>query len=249
MMVSTISTEMPPAAEWLHAFVSDAQVVAGALAYTNTPEALDIVSRFAARVPNPRTLADELLLERVLQRFLDGLVSRIAPRDAAEVRVEGAGAPHADESLRVRFVRQVERLGASARRDADNRYVAKFHATLDTVYATPRLRARDVAGFLNVSVSHLAHVLKACTGRGFAWHLRMRRMSAAAEHLRARTYSIKEIAALVGYSSVGQFDRRFRQTFEVTPSQFRARARGAAGPAGWRGRLADRSTELERRGQ
>lgn len=211
---------------WLHAVVTDAQVVAGGVRYANSAEALDIVTLFVARIPQPTSPAQSLLLEGVLRRFLLGLTARIAgPRAGAS----SAGEPEPWQAVAARVIGQLDRLSMSVPTPgaADHPQVSQFHGLLQQMYATPQLRACDVARRINISVSHLAHVLKANTGHGFAWHLRMRRMSAATELLRRRTPAIKEVAADVGYSSVGQFDRSFRRTFGITPTLYRLRMPGS----------------------
>jgi hypothetical protein len=46
-------TGIPHQPRWLHAVVSDLQVVLGALPYATPGEALDLFRRFADRVPAP----------------------------------------------------------------------------------------------------------------------------------------------------------------------------------------------------
>jgi transcriptional regulator GlxA family with amidase domain len=49
-------------------------------------------------------------------------------------------------------------------------------------------------------------------------------MEKARELLTHTTLRIGEIAAAVGFADEGYFARRFRQSYRVAPSQFRARA-------------------------
>lgn len=84
---------------------------------------------------------------------------------------------------------------------------------------------------MNVSASYLSRLIKKMTGRGFVAHVRVRRVAMARAMLLQSRLSIKEIAAAVGYSSVTQLDRHFRQATGVPPSAMRLiNARRLASP-------------------
>jgi transcriptional regulator GlxA family with amidase domain len=62
----------------------------------------------------------------------------------------------------------------------------------------------------------------------FREHLTSVRMERAAELLRARTLTVREVAPRVGYRQPAQFAKAFRRHHGLAPSDFRARARFAA---------------------
>jgi AraC-like DNA-binding protein len=91
-----------------------------------------------------------------------------------------------------------------------------------------RVSLAQAAGAVDLSPSYLAHLLKKETGRTFTDLVTERRMEKAQELLVHTTMRISEIAGAVGFEDEAYFARRFKQRFDVTPSQFRARAAAAA---------------------
>jgi AraC family transcriptional regulator, regulatory protein of adaptative response / methylphosphotriester-DNA alkyltransferase methyltransferase len=70
----------------------------------------------------------------------------------------------------------------------------------------------------------------------FREHLTAVRMERAADLLRTRGLTVRDVAHRVGYRQPAQFAKAFRRQHGVSPSDFRARARfdrsGALGPGG-----------------
>ena len=83
-----------------------------------------------------------------------------------------------------------------------------------------------VARSAGISPCHLARILKRDTGRVFLWHLHSARIEAAKSLLETTDRSVKEVAALVGYTDATQLCRHFRRRSGNSPLSFRrARAR------------------------
>lgn len=85
----------------------------------------------------------------------------------------------------------------------------------------PRFSLSDAATAAGVSPYHLTRLLKRHTGMGFAPHLQRLRIESAQRLLTTTVLSVKEIASAVGYQGSSQFDRQFRKTCAITPTEFR----------------------------
>ena len=74
---------------------------------------------------------------------------------------------------------------------------------------------------LRLSTHYLGQLFRRHTGVTFRRYLRDVRIAAACEMLRDVSHSIKEVAALAGYTNTANFDRDFRLARGVTPGEFR----------------------------
>lgn len=81
-----------------------------------------------------------------------------------------------------------------------------------------------VAEIAGVSRFHLSRAFAASTGSSLATYLRTRRLSEAAKILAHGAPDILAVALDAGYGSHEAFTRAFRQHFNLTPDQLRARA-------------------------
>lgn len=95
-------------------------------------------------------------------------------------------------------------------------------------YLRDRLREdislNDAAEAMAVSPTHLAHLLKAQTGRSFTDLLTERRMDAAKTLLVNTRMQVRDVAHQVGFVDDAYFNRRFRQWVGETPRRFRSAA-------------------------
>ena len=80
----------------------------------------------------------------------------------------------------------------------------------------------SVAEAAGVSRFHLARAFAAATGHSVMGYTRARRMAEAAKTLKAGAPDILSVALSFGYNSHEAFTRAFRETFGVTPAEFRA---------------------------
>jgi AraC-like DNA-binding protein/ActR/RegA family two-component response regulator len=127
-----------------------------------------------------------------------------------------------DESLLLpdRFRFCIENLLRS--RGISHPAVAAALELLDARCDDPHVRLEPIARELQISPSHLAHLISTHTGERFRAHLRQARMRNAARALLASA-NIQEVAAAVGYLHVSDFNHHFKQQFGVTPTVFRGR--------------------------
>ncbi|MCZ8523923.1 MULTISPECIES: response regulator [Paenibacillus] len=80
---------------------------------------------------------------------------------------------------------------------------------------------KDVAEQFSFSPNYLGHLFKEETGRGFSEYLIALRMEKACELLRESKLKIYEIAESVGYRYLPYFSRQFKETYGMTPLEYR----------------------------
>lgn len=103
------------------------------------------------------------------------------------------------------------------------KYIDRLRVVLDYVeenYQEP-LTLQGVADHFNVSMEYLARILKKYTGNTFKMHLNQVRVSKAFRDLLETDYSILEIAMRSGFPDTRSFINVFRDTYGMTPSQYR----------------------------
>lgn len=83
------------------------------------------------------------------------------------------------------------------------------------------LTREEVAQHAGVSAAHLAHLLRASTGRSFTELLRSYRVEAACGMLRSTSRPLAEIAAACGFCDQSYFSNVFREQKKMTPRQWR----------------------------
>ena len=83
----------------------------------------------------------------------------------------------------------------------------------------------DVAAAVGLSASRLAHLFKAQSGQTPQHFLESRRMQRAAELLQRTSFSVKRIAAAVGFDSPFYFSQRFKLWTKQSPVDFREATR------------------------
>ena len=152
-------------------------------------------------------------------------------------RVENNGAP---DSIRSEFI-----LGETSSPKSDLRIVSSIRSVLpisicehtikdpnyDTVrevmrviaenFAKPTLDLSHVAKELSMPTPVLSRILNQQVGVSFRQLLRNIRIEEAKRGLASGQYSIKEVAALVGFSDNHYFSRTFRKQTGLSPSEYR----------------------------
>ena len=86
-----------------------------------------------------------------------------------------------------------------------------------------RLVLHDIARIVNLSPGRLAHLFKDEMGIALQQYLTQLRLAKAVYQLEFSFRSIKEIASMVGFCSLTQFSISFKNSFGITPSEFRKR--------------------------
>ncbi len=93
-----------------------------------------------------------------------------------------------------------------------------------------RLRVQDVARAAGLSKSLLARMFTQDTGATVKRFILRRRLANGIALLFDLSLSIKEVAALAGFTDPGNFARIFQKTTGYTPTEFRASLRAALAP-------------------
>lgn len=112
--------------------------------------------------------------------------------------------------------------------ESETRRLLRVRDTMDLRFAEP-LDLGTLAEVALVSPSHLIRRFRAVFGETPHQYLYRRRIERAQWLLRTTELPVVEICHLVGYSSLGTFNRTFRRLLDETPTQHRAR--GGIGPA------------------
>lgn len=95
-------------------------------------------------------------------------------------------------------------------------------AYLEGHYADPELDVNSVCDYFYTSSSTLTRLLKKETGMSFSDYLTKVRMNCAIRLLTdGKDYNIKEISALVGFSSQHYFSRAFKNFTGLSPKQYK----------------------------
>ncbi|MDR1797673.1 MAG: response regulator [Clostridiales Family XIII bacterium] len=83
------------------------------------------------------------------------------------------------------------------------------------------LNLASIAKELELSTSWLSRIFQKHTGESPSHYLKRRRMTVAVQLLRDKSYTIKQIAELVGIPDPFYFSRAFKQAYGSSPSRFR----------------------------
>lgn len=79
----------------------------------------------------------------------------------------------------------------------------------------------EVAAKCNISVSHFRKLFGEYMNCSPLEYLNNVRISAASSLLKTTDISITEIAGMTGFSSISSFNRQFKRSYDISPSQFR----------------------------
>lgn len=112
---------------------------------------------------------------------------------------------------------------ARSAREAENLRLLRARDAIDRSYAEP-LDIPSLAALAHVSPTHFIRTFKAAFGETPHRYLQRRRIERAMALLRDTDAPVTEVAASVGYGSLGTFSRTFRDIVGVSPSGYRARA-------------------------
>ncbi len=179
-------------------------------------------------VPKDTTKLEQLVVKAVLGEIVaefwgaepGPILTRLFGRRVPFAEEAGASSP--DSVLRDAF-------GISARfaRPVSIQVSAAVEV-MQRCHMDRRFGLGDVARLVHLSRWHLSHLFRQQTGCTFSGHLRRIRAAHARELLRTTTLSVKEVAAVAGYTAVNDLDRNFRIIYGMTPTAYR---RGIASSA------------------
>ncbi len=96
---------------------------------------------------------------------------------------------------------------------------------LDKLYQEPAFSRADLARELNVSENILSRVINCAFEKSFRKLLNDHRVDEAQLLLRSSTFQVTQIAFDVGFNSLASFNRVFKETSGVAPTEYRAAMR------------------------
>jgi signal transduction histidine kinase/ligand-binding sensor domain-containing protein/DNA-binding response OmpR family regulator len=105
---------------------------------------------------------------------------------------------------------------------ADDRFLAKAREIISANLEDPEFRVEALCREIGMSRTQLHRKLKAVAGRSAGDFLRAERLNKAAEMLGQGEGNVTEVAYAVGYRSLSQFAKAFREQFGMAPSDFEA---------------------------
>lgn len=109
----------------------------------------------------------------------------------------------------------------------DGRYSLIVESALQYIrknYMDKNLSQHSVADILKISPVTLGKIFRETTGASIADFLKDLRLAKAQEYLRNTHYSIDEIVEEIGWGNKKYFSTVFKQTFAVTPMEYRLKA-------------------------
>jgi len=105
---------------------------------------------------------------------------------------------------------------------ADDRFLVKIREIIAGNLENPDFRVEALCKEIGMSRTQLHRKLTAVAGRSAGEFLRIERLNRAAEMLSADEGNVTEVAYSVGYRSLSQFAKAFREQFGIAPSDFEA---------------------------
>ena len=87
-----------------------------------------------------------------------------------------------------------------------------------------KLRVTELAEYAGIDRSYLSRLFRAQKGYSPQQYILKMKMEAAAQHLKKKELSVKEVALCVGYEDPLEFSKQFHRQFQVSPTQWRKKA-------------------------
>ncbi len=105
---------------------------------------------------------------------------------------------------------------------ADDRFLTRAREIIAANLEDPEFRVEALCKEIGMSRTQLHRKLKAVAGRSAGDFVRVERLNKAAELLGEGEANVTEVAYSVGYRSLSQFAKAFREQFGMAPSDFEA---------------------------
>ena len=134
-----------------------------------------------------------------------------------------------NQSDAVRIIRQimeqyqkaVEGRKTDSGREEDEELIRRVIAFIDENSQSADLNVSMVADNFKLSISNLSQKFKEQRNRTISDYSTEKRFTYACRLLRETDYSVKDIAAMLGYGKPYSFIRMFKQRFGMTPVEYR----------------------------
>lgn len=87
-----------------------------------------------------------------------------------------------------------------------------------------KLRVTELAEYAGIDRSYLSWLFRTRKGQSPQQYILKLKMEAAAQHLKKKELSVKEVALCVGYDDPLEFSKQFHRQFQVSPTRWRKKA-------------------------
>src|SRR5690606_21278813 len=103
----------------------------------------------------------------------------------------------------------------------DEALVQKALQSVEDNMDNPQYGVEDLGSDIGLSRGHLYRKLQSITGQNPADFIRSIRLKRAAQLLRDSQLNVAEVADMVGFNTLKYFNKHFKETFGMTPTQYR----------------------------
>ena len=79
----------------------------------------------------------------------------------------------------------------------------------------------QVSDLMEITPQYLSSTFKTQVGKNFTEYINQRRLEEASRLLKETNLAVQQISERVGYNSVQYFARKFKESFGITPTQYR----------------------------
>ena len=206
------------------------QIFAGALADARADTLTTLLEPTLQVIPEHPTPLSAWIVRSLLVNVLHRIDAHFGPRpEPASSNAEALWQTGSIAELRDLFRKHLREVGdrsmppASIRNSCGD---SRIDRALDYIRAhcsSPSLALDDVSRFVRLSRWHFSRLLTRYLGMGFRDVVRGLRMERATVLLNEDVLTIKEISAQLGFVHPTELDRQFKQSFGVTPTEWRAR--------------------------
>ncbi|NLP46733.1 MAG: AraC family transcriptional regulator [Epulopiscium sp.] len=119
----------------------------------------------------------------------------------------------------IRFESTIDRLSTDMQVNVENTIVSQ---ALEYIHSHIHLKltVSEIANIIPISSSYLSTLFKKNTGTTVMEYVNQYRLKKSKEYLRNSTYTITQIAELLGYSSVHYFSKQFKDYYGVAPTVY-----------------------------
>lgn len=107
-----------------------------------------------------------------------------------------------------------------AKRKKQNRRIDRIASIIDANYQGP-LRLSEIAEAEGLTTTHLSHIITEAFGMSFQEYLKNKRLECSLRMLGDTSLTLSEIAAMSGFSELKYMTKAFRETFGLTPQEYR----------------------------
>ena len=158
---------------------------------------------------------DERLQELVREMCAEGLLDRAGSRAGKNLMMKGYVMLLFGRALKEHSGR-MESVGHLSEADAALPEMIRYIRENYTTVTLPELAKR-----FGRSEGYLSRYIRRETGKTFRFLLKELRMKQAVQMIENSSCSIEEVATAVGYADISCFYRNFRESFSMTPTQYR----------------------------